>query len=67
MTEEHVAEGILCSNGARRHLDSIAEYTDAGFDHVVVQQCGDGQDRLIALYAEEILPQVREPRSRPPA
>jgi coenzyme F420-dependent glucose-6-phosphate dehydrogenase len=67
VTEEHVAEGILCSNDARQHLDAIAGYADAGFDHVVVQQCGDDQDRLIALYADQVLPELTAPRSRPPA
>jgi coenzyme F420-dependent glucose-6-phosphate dehydrogenase len=67
VTEEQVAEGILCSNDPQKHLDAIAEYADAGFDHVLVQQCGDDQERLIALYAEEILPKVRAPTSRQPA
>ena len=67
VTEEQVAEGILCSNDAAKHLAAIAEFADAGFDHLTVQQCGDDQERLIALYAEEILPAVRAPTSRPPA
>ena len=49
------------------HLARIAEFADAGFSHVTVQQCGDDQERLIALYAEEILPQVRAPTSPRPA
>jgi G6PDH family F420-dependent oxidoreductase len=67
VTEEQVAEGILCSSDAGKHLDAIAEYADAGFDHLLVQQCGDDQERLIALYAEEVLPEVRAPMSRPRA
>jgi G6PDH family F420-dependent oxidoreductase len=67
VTEEQVAEGILCSNDASQHLDAIAEYADAGFDHVVVQQCGSDQERLIALYAEEILPQLTAATSPRPA
>jgi coenzyme F420-dependent glucose-6-phosphate dehydrogenase len=67
VTEEDVAEGILCSSDAQRHLDAISELADAGFDHVTVQQCGDDQERLVALYAEEVLPQIRAPTSRPPA
>ena len=67
VTEEQVAEGVLCSNDPQKHLDAIAEYADAGFDHVLVQQCGDDQERLIALYAEEVLPEVTAPTSRPPA
>jgi G6PDH family F420-dependent oxidoreductase len=67
VTEEQVAEGVLCSNDAQQHLDAIAEFDEAGFDHVVVQQCGDDQERLIALYAEEVLPKLTAPRSRQPA
>lgn len=66
VTEEQVAEGILCSSDAQRHLDAIAEFADAGFDHVLVQQCGDDQDRFIALYEQEVLPEVRAPTSRRP-
>ena len=46
---------------------AIAEYADAGFDHLVVQQCGDDQERLIALYADEVLSTLTAPTSRPPA
>jgi G6PDH family F420-dependent oxidoreductase len=67
VTEEQVAEGILCTNDAAIHLAAIGEYADAGFDHVLVQQCGDDQDRLISLYRDEILPEVRAPTSRRPA
>src|SRR3954467_9885232 len=67
VTEEQVAEGIVCANDASRHLDAIAEFADAGFDHVVVQQCGEDQERLIALYAEEVLPKLTAPRPPQPA
>jgi G6PDH family F420-dependent oxidoreductase len=67
VTEEQVAEGVLCANDAAKHLDAIAEYADAGFDHVLVQQCGDDQERLIALYADEVLPKLTAPTSPRPA
>jgi coenzyme F420-dependent glucose-6-phosphate dehydrogenase len=67
VTEEQVAEGILCSSDAQQHVDAIAEYAEAGFDHVLVQQCGGNQERLIALYAEEVLPKLTAPTSRPRA
>lgn len=56
--EEDVAEAILCSADAERHLAAIGELTEAGFDHVVVQQCGRDQERLIALYADAVLPRA---------
>jgi len=59
VTEEQVAEGILCSNDAERHVAAIREYVDAGYDRVHVQQCGQDQDRLLDLYAAEVLPALR--------
>ena len=56
--EEDVAEAILCSSDPERHLERIGELAAAGFDHVVVQQYGPDQERLIALYAEQVLPRV---------
>jgi G6PDH family F420-dependent oxidoreductase len=58
--EEDVAEAILCSGDPGEHLAAIRELADAGFDHVVVQQCGRDQERFIALYAEAVLPRVGE-------
>jgi G6PDH family F420-dependent oxidoreductase len=58
VTEVQVAEGILCSHDPQDHLDRLADFARAGFDHVTVQQCGRDQERLIALYAEEVLPRV---------
>jgi G6PDH family F420-dependent oxidoreductase len=54
-TEEQVAEAILCSKDASRHLDALREYATAGYDNVCVQQCGQDQERLISLYESEVL------------
>jgi G6PDH family F420-dependent oxidoreductase len=56
--EEDVAEDILCSNDPERHLAAIEELAAAGFDHVLVQQCGPEQERLVDLYEREVLPRV---------
>jgi coenzyme F420-dependent glucose-6-phosphate dehydrogenase len=58
-TEDQVAEGILCTNDAERHVAAIREYADAGYEHVHVQQCGTDQDRLLELYEREVLPALR--------
>jgi G6PDH family F420-dependent oxidoreductase len=65
VTEDAVAESILCSNDAAEHLGGIRELADAGFDHVVVQQCGRDQERLIALYADEVLPELAAAATAP--
>jgi alkanesulfonate monooxygenase SsuD/methylene tetrahydromethanopterin reductase-like flavin-dependent oxidoreductase (luciferase family) len=56
--EEDVAEDILCSNDPERHVAAIEELAEAGFDHVLIQQCGPEQERLVELYAREVLPRV---------
>jgi G6PDH family F420-dependent oxidoreductase len=58
-TEEQVAEGILCSNDAARHVAALREYEQAGYEHVCVQQCGQDQARLLELYEREVLPALR--------
>jgi coenzyme F420-dependent glucose-6-phosphate dehydrogenase len=59
VTEEQVAEGILCSSDPERHVAAIRRYLDAGYDHVHVQQCGQDQDRLLDLYEREVIPALR--------
>jgi G6PDH family F420-dependent oxidoreductase len=54
--EEDVAQSILCSADAERHIAALLEFRDAGFGRVVVQQSGPDQERLIALYEQDVLP-----------
>jgi G6PDH family F420-dependent oxidoreductase len=57
--EEDVARSTLCSAEPDRHVAALTRFRDAGFDHVFVHQFGPDQERLIALYEEKVLPQVR--------
>jgi G6PDH family F420-dependent oxidoreductase len=54
--QEDVAGSILCSADAERHRAALIEFREAGFDQMIVQQCGPDQERLIALYERELLP-----------
>ena len=56
--EEDVAQSVLCSADPDRHLAALAQFGQAGFDHVVVHQYGADQERLIELYAEQVLPRL---------
>jgi G6PDH family F420-dependent oxidoreductase len=60
VTEEQVAEKIVCGADVDRHLARIEEFVQAGFDHVHVHQVGDDQESFFRLYEQEILPQVGE-------
>jgi alkanesulfonate monooxygenase SsuD/methylene tetrahydromethanopterin reductase-like flavin-dependent oxidoreductase (luciferase family) len=56
LTREQVAEQVICGNDPGPHREKIAEFADAGFDHVYVHQVGSDQDAFVRLYEREILP-----------
>lgn len=60
--EEDVAEAVLCTAGqdGERHVAAIREYADAGYDRVLVQQCGHEQEALLELYSTQVLPAFRD-------
>ncbi len=58
VTEDQIAESILCSPDAGRHLERIQQYADAGYDHVYVHQIGPDQDGFIDFMARDVMPQV---------
>ena len=56
VSEEQVAEAIVCGPDPERHAAEIQSYVDAGFDHVYVHQVGPDQAGFIDFYKREILP-----------
>jgi coenzyme F420-dependent glucose-6-phosphate dehydrogenase len=56
VTEDDVAETVVCGPDPERHLDKLREFKDAGFTHVFVHQVGPEQDAFIRFYAERVLP-----------
>lgn len=56
VTEEHVAEAIVCGPDPEKHAQAIGEYVDAGCDHVYVHQVGPDQEGFLDFYRREILP-----------
>ena len=56
--EEDVAKEVLCSADPAEHRARIAEYVDAGFDHVYVHQIGADQEGFLAFYEREVLPHL---------
>jgi G6PDH family F420-dependent oxidoreductase len=59
VTEDAIAEEVVCGPDARRHVEAIREYAEAGYDHVCVHQVGPDQAGFIDFYAREVLPRVR--------
>ena len=59
VTEEQVAEVVPCGPDAARHLAKIAEYVDAGYDHVYIHQIGPDQAGFIKFAEGELLPALK--------
>ena len=59
VTEDMVAEEVLCGPDVDRHVAAIKEYADAGFNELYINQIGPDQDAFFAAYRTEALPRVR--------
>jgi coenzyme F420-dependent glucose-6-phosphate dehydrogenase len=57
--EEDIAASVVCGPDPQRHLEAIAEYVDAGYDHVYVHQIGPDQVGFFDFYEREVLPKLR--------
>ena len=56
VTEDQIAEAIPCGPDPAKHLKSIREYADAGFDRICLHQVGPDQEGFIEFCKREILP-----------
>lgn len=56
VTEEHIAEAIVCGPDANKHLDKIQEFADAGYEYIYIHQVGPDQEGFLGFYGQEILP-----------
>jgi coenzyme F420-dependent glucose-6-phosphate dehydrogenase len=57
VTEDDVAESVVCGPDPERHKEQIREFEAAGYDHVYVHQVGSDQQGFLDFYAREILPE----------
>jgi G6PDH family F420-dependent oxidoreductase len=58
VTEDQLAETIPCGPDPERHLASLRQYLDAGFDEVYISQIGDDQAGFFAFYRKELAPRL---------
>jgi G6PDH family F420-dependent oxidoreductase len=59
VTEDDVAQSIICGPDPARHLEAIQKFLDVGIDHVYVHQVGPDQEGFFNFYREHILPRFR--------
>ncbi len=60
VTEDAVAEAVICGNDPKQHQEKIQDFINAGFDHVYIHQVGPDQEAFFRFYEQEILPQFKE-------
>jgi coenzyme F420-dependent glucose-6-phosphate dehydrogenase len=58
VTEDDVAETVICGPDPEPHLEAIREYEQAGYDHVYIHQIGPDQAGFLDFYKREILPNL---------
>ena len=67
ITEEQVAETVVCGPDPSRYLAAIRKATRAGYDHVCLHQVGPKQHEFIRFFERELRPRlaraVRAPRT----
>jgi G6PDH family F420-dependent oxidoreductase len=64
VTEDDVAQVVVCGPEVDRHLELIDTYEKAGFTHVYVHQVGPDQDGFLDFYSSEILPRYSKAVTR---
>jgi G6PDH family F420-dependent oxidoreductase len=58
VTEDDIAEAIVCGPDPERHLEGIRGYVEAGYTHVYVHQVGPDQQGFFDFYKNEVLPKL---------
>jgi G6PDH family F420-dependent oxidoreductase len=55
VTEDDVAEVVVCGPDPEPHLAAIREFAEAGYDHVYVHQVGPDQEGFLDFCSRELL------------
>ncbi len=59
VTEDMIAQTILCGPDPEPHRETIRQFEGAGYDEVYVQQIGGNMEAFFGLYRKEVLPEFR--------
>jgi coenzyme F420-dependent glucose-6-phosphate dehydrogenase len=57
---ERAASRWIVSTDPDQHIERIAPYIELGFTHLVFHAPGPDQERFLRLYADQVLPRLRE-------
>ncbi|MET8413084.1 TIGR03557 family F420-dependent LLM class oxidoreductase [Streptomyces sp. NPDC005195] len=59
VTEEMVADAVVCGDNEDAHLRAVGAFAEAGFDEVYVNQIGPDQQGFFDFYRTDILPRLQ--------
>lgn len=59
VTEDAVAESVVCGPDPERYMAGITEYAEAGYDRICLHQVGPDQAGFMRFYQRELLPRAR--------
>jgi G6PDH family F420-dependent oxidoreductase len=60
VTEEDVAEKVVCGPEVDRYVKKVREYAEAGYDHVWFHQIGPDQEGFFRFYERELSPRIQK-------
>ena len=60
VTEEQVADAIVCGDDVDQHVAAVREYVEAGFDQVFVGQIGQEYQGFLEFYRDRVLPRLQQ-------
>ena len=58
VTEDDVAETVVCGPDPEPYLEQIRQYADAGYDHIYLHQIGPDQQGFFRFYERELRPRL---------
>jgi hypothetical protein len=54
VTEDVIAEQVVCGPDPDEYRRRIAQYAEAGFDHLAIHQVGPDQEGFLRFYEREL-------------
>lgn len=63
VTEDAVAETIVCGPDVDRHVEAIKKYAEAGYDQVCIHQIGPDQQGFLKFYERDVMPRLDKLRA----
>jgi hypothetical protein len=58
VTEEDIAQAVICGPDPARHIAAITQAVNAGYTHIWIHQIGPDQAGFFELYAHDVLPKL---------